>query len=549
MAKTSAQTPDSKPAGGGLIRSSAIYSGLTMVSRLLGFARDIFITARLGASIGPAADAFQTALSFPNLFRRVFAEGAFAAAFVPAYSKALTQDGEEKADNLAADALATLAAATIVITLICELAMPWLMYAISYGFAADATKFKLAVLLTQITMPYLPCMAIVALLSGVLNARNRFILSAGAPVFFNLCILIAVVPDRAPRDSAIAASIAVGAAGLVQAVLLIWGVRRTGARITARLPRLTPQVKTLIGRAVPGAISASAVQLNIFVSSNLASFVNGGRTWLATADRLYQLPLGLVGVAIGVALLPRLSRSVHSGDAADAQSAMDQAITFALALTLPSAAAMIAMPYFLSDALYTRGAFTAFDSLQTAGALFFYGLGVPAFVLQQLYSRAFFAREDTKSPMRFALISIAVNIVAGLAFFPLFGVRGIAAATALASWINVAQMAVKLRKLGHYTPSAQTWSRLARILAASTALALLLWAAAHWRDLIEAPLRNLGLTGANLGAKEAAIGLVVIAAAGVYPPLLFAFGGLKMAEVKAALRRKPSAPPPEINPL
>ena len=521
-----------------MIRSSMIYSGLTLVSRLLGFARDIFITAKMGASLTPAADAFQTALAFPNLFRRIFAEGAFAADFVPAYAKSLERDGEAVADELAGDAMATLAAATIILTLICELAMPWLMYVINFGFAAQPAKFKLAVLLTQITMPYLPCMAIVAHLSGVLNARGRFVLSGAAPVLLNLCLLAAVVPQRDPVHAAIACSISVIVAGILQAALLTWGVKKTGAKVHWRLPHLTPEVKALVARAVPGAIAASAVQLNIFVSANLASFVNGGRTWLATADRLYQLPLGLVGVAIGVALLPRLSRAVHAKDAAEAQGAMDQAITFAMALTLPAAAAMSAIPLFLSDALYVRGQFTLYDAQHTAGALFFYGLGVPAFVLQQLYSRAFFARQDTKSPMRFALISMAVNIVFGVILFRLMGVSGIAAATALASWINVGQMAITLSRRGHYSPSLAAWSRLARILAATLVLAALLGAAGHWRSLIEAPFHVIRWRGKSIGAKEIAITLTFIGALAVYPPLLFASGGLKLAEVKAALRRR-----------
>ena len=530
---------DAVPAkkAGGLFKSSMIYSGLTLVSRFMGFARDLAVSYRMGASLTPAADAYNAALAFPNLFRRFFAEGAFAAAFVPAYAKSLQTDGEEVADILAADAMATLAAATIIITVICQLAMPWLMMLISPGFASDPAKYKLAVLLTQITMPYLPCMAIVAHLSGVLNARDRFILSAGAPILLNLFTLAFILPQGTAIEAARWGSIGVVVAGVAQAALLTWGVNKSGAKVHWRLPRLTPEVKALIGKAIPGALAASATQVNIFISGNLASHVAGGRTWLATADRLYQLPLGLVGVAIGVALLPRLSRAVHSGDHDDAQIAMDQAITLAMALTIPAAAALVAMPGFLSDALYTRGEFTAFDASQTASALFFYGLGTPAFVLQQLYSRAFFARGDTKSPMRFALISVAVNVVFGVILFKLIGVKGIAAATALASWLNVGQMAWGLSRKDHYSPALATWSRVARILAASVAMGLLLAAASHWRPLIEAPLRELGLRGHTVGAKEAALLLTVLVGAAFYPPLVFLFGGVTPAELKSVIKR------------
>jgi putative peptidoglycan lipid II flippase len=220
-----------------------------------------------------------------------------------------------------------------------------------------------------------------------------------------------------------------------------------------------------------------------------------------------------------------------------AQTAMDEAITFAMALTLPAAAALIAMPVFLIDGLYTRGQFTAFDAVQTGHALFFYGLGTPAFVLSQLYSRAFFARQDTKSPMRFALISVAVNIAAGIALFQVIGFQGIAAATAIAAWLNVGQMAFKLGRLDEYRPSARTWSRLIRIGLASLGLAALMAAASHFRELVEAPFAAARV-GHVFGPKEIAVVLICVVGGASYVPLLFAFGGLKLSEIRAALRRK-----------
>ena len=519
-----------------------IYSSLTMVSRVMGFARDLAVTYAMGASATYAADAFNTAFAFPNLFRRIFAEGAFAAAFVPAYSRALEQDGEEKADILAADAMATLAAFTVAITIVAELALPWgLMYLIAPGFHSDPAKFRLAITLTQITMPYLPCMAIYAHLSGVLNARNRFILSAAAPILLNLWTLVAVLPATTPVGAAEAASWGVLVAGVSQAALLWWGVRRSGAKVDWRLPRLTPEIRALIGRAVPGAIAASATQVNVFVSGILVSQVNGARSWLAVCDRLYQLPLALVGVAVGVALLPRLSRAVHAGDRDGSRAALDQAVTFSMAMTLPAAVALTVMPVFLIDALYTRGAFTFDDATATAGALQQYGWGVPAFVLAQLSSRAFFAHQDTRTPMRFALISVAVNIVAGVSLYQFIGVTGIALATSLAAWINVGQMFVALSRRRMYRPSPVAWARLGRIALANLALALILGAAAYFRHAIEAPFAGLHV-GHALGAKEIAVMLVVVGGGALYPPLLFAFGGLKLAEVKAALRRQPRTP-------
>ena len=518
---------------GGLIRSSAIYSGFTLISRLVGFARDLVLTAYMGASATIAADAFNTAMAFPNLFRRIFAEGAFAAAFVPSYSRSLEKDGEAVADVLAADAMAVLAAATLAITVAAELTMPWLMYLIAPGFAAVPGKFHLAVVLTQITMPYLPCMAIYAHLSGVLNARNRFILSAAAPILLNLWTLVTVLPTHSPLQAAQWASIGVVLAGVSQAGVLWWGCNRSGAHVGFRWPRLTPEIKKLILLAVPGAIAASATQINIFVSGILVSHVNGARTWLTVCDRLYQLPQGLVGVAIGVALLPQLSRAAGADDKQATRAAMDQAIVFALALCLPAAAALTSIPFFLIDALYTRGEFTTADAHQTAAALLNYGWGVPAFVLAQIFSRAFFARQDTKTPMRFGLIAVGVNLALGLMLFHFVGVPGIAAATASAWWLNVIMMAVRLHRSGHYTPSRRAISKIIRIVAASLAMGVLLGLASHERPLIQHLLEPVSFRH----PKELAIVLVCAVAGTSYPLLLFAFGGLTLAEVKAAFRR------------
>jgi putative peptidoglycan lipid II flippase len=530
MARTVAE--NARPRSGSLFRSSLIVSSLTLVSRIMGFARDLAISYTMGASASIAADAYNTALRFPNLFRRIFAEGAFSAAFVPAYSRSLEKDGEEIADVLAADAMATLAAATIVLTLVAQLTMPWLMYLISPGFAKDPEKFKLAVILTQISMPYLPCMAIYAHLAGVLNARGRFIVGAFAPTLLNVCMLIAVLPQHSPRAAAFAASWGILGAGVCQAALLWWGVRKSGARVDFRLPRLTPEIKQLIALAVPGALAQSAFQINIFISGILASSVPGAQTWLATADRLYQLPLGLVGVAIGIALLPRLSRAVQGGDRSDAQSAMDEALSLALAFSLPAAVALVAMPYFLIDALFTRGLFHHNDAIATSRALFHYGWGTPAFVLLRILNQAFYARQDTKTPMRYALVQVAVNLALGLSLFHLIGFEGIAAATSIACWLNVGMMAAALARRGAYRPSPRTLTRLTKMMAASVVMGVILAVASALRPVYQPLL---------LGRKEIAVVLVVGLGAAVYIAMLVGLRAITPAEIRGALKRQPRA--------
>ncbi|CAN7469714.1 murein biosynthesis integral membrane protein MurJ [Phenylobacterium sp. LjRoot225] len=513
-----------------------IYSALTLVSRFMGLARDLVITARLGASQTIAADAYYTALAFPNLFRRIFAEGAFAAAFVPDYSKKLAADGKEAADRFAADALATVAAATVALTLLCQLVMPWLMMAYSYGYVDEPEKFKLAVVLTQITMPYLPCMAIAALLAGVLTARGRFIIYGFYPTVLNVVMLAAVLPQHDPTRAAYAASVGVVAAGVAQAALCWWGVHKAGARIHPRHLRLTPEVKLLVRRMVPGAIASSATQINLFISAVLASKVAGMRVWLNVAERFYQLPLSLVGVAIGVALLPRLATAMQNREHDGAQASMDQAIVFGLALSLPAAAALMAMPGYLVDALFARGNFTSADAANSAKLLFHYGWGVPAFVLIKILQPAFFARGDTKTPMRFSLISVGVNIVLGVALFYTLGFEGIALSTTIASWITVLQMALRLHRDGIYRPSARAWGKVVRVTAASLGMGTVLALASHFRHLLEGLLSSSHLL--KLGAKEITVLAACLAGAAIYTGLLFAFGGVTPAEAKMALRRR-----------
>jgi putative peptidoglycan lipid II flippase len=255
--------------------------------------------------------------------------------------------------------------------------------------------------------------------------------------------------------------------------------------------------------------------------------------WLNVADRLYQLPVGMVGVAIGVALLPRLSRAVHTGDHKDASGAMDEAVTFAMALTLPAAAAMLAMPHFMIDGLYTRDRFHAADALQTGAVLFQYGWGAPAFVLMQIINRSFYAHQDTKTPMQVALVQVAVNVGLGLILFHLIGASGIAAATSAAAWLSVAQMAVLLKRRGLYVPSARATSRLLRILAASLLLGVILALASHW---LAAHPRRIDI--GPIHYKELALGLVSAAALPLYGALLFASGGVTPGELKGALRRR-----------
>lgn len=513
----------------GLVRNSLINAAFTLISRFAGFARDLVIAAYMGASGNIMADAYATAQNFPNLFRRIFAEGAFSTAFVPSYSAMLERDGKEKADKMAHDAMATLVFLTVAFTLLCELTMPWLMYVLKPGFAATPEKMKWAVIFTQITMPYLPCMAIVAHLAGVLNARNRFILSAAAPILLNAVTLACVIPTRTPFQSALWASIGTLIAGVLQASLLLWGARKTGAHVSLSIiPVFSKDINALLLLAVPGALAAAATQLNVFVSQFFSSGVKGATMWMAIADRFYQLPLGLVGVAIGTALLPALSRAVHAQDHEHAQKTMDQAVVFALVFALPAAVALVAMPYFLVDAVYVRGEFLTFDAQWTARCLFHYGWGVPAFVLTRILNPAFFARKDTFGPMKFALVSVVTNIVVGVSMFHVIGVPGLAVGTSTAAWVNVLLMLVTLHRRGTWTIHKAALGKALLVLLASLGMAAFCFAASHYRLRIQSVV----------GGKEIAVLLVSLVGVFVYIGLLFASGAVRPSELKAMLRRR-----------
>ncbi len=516
-----------------LARNTAVIGGLTLISRLFGLARDLALAAVIGA--GPVADAWFAALRFPNLFRRLFAEGAFSQAFVPVYSKTLAEQGEEAADRLASESLAVLLLITGVITALAIVAMPWINLVMIPGYADDPEVFALATLLTQITMPYLVAISVATLFAGALNARGRFFAAAAAPTLLNICLLIAVYFfGDTPTEAAFSASVAVSVSGVLQAIWVWWGSRRSGAHARLSMPRLTPNVRRLLALAAPAALAGGALQINVMVSQILASLEQGAISLLNYADRLYQLPLGLIGVAVGVAMLPRLSRLVQEDDQVGARGALDEAVNLSMAFTLPAAAAMMAMPVYLLDALFTREAFTSEDARNAALALFHYGWGVPAFVLAKIYAPGFFAREDTKAPMRFAIVAMVINIALGAVLF--FGLRsmgyagfpGLAIATSVASWVNVLLMISALLRRGAYAPSAQAMSRLVRIAIVSAALGAALVLAQANRAALEA----------MLGPKEVVVAVLIMAGGLSYFVMLFLSRGVTIAEVRGAFRRE-----------
>ncbi|MCC6006134.1 MAG: murein biosynthesis integral membrane protein MurJ [Rhodobacteraceae bacterium] len=496
----------------------------TLVSRLAGFGRDILIAAYLGA--GPQAQAFLVAFALPNMFRRFFAEGAFNMAFVPLFSKKL--EAGEDARDFAEAALAALAAALVALTVIAMVLMPWLVLAMAGGFAGDA-RLELATLYGRIAFPYILFISLTALLSGVLNATGRFMAAAAAPVLLNAGFIAALLAAaRAGWDMGLTLAWTVPVAGVAQLALVWIAAERAGLRLRLRRPRLTPEIRRLAIIALPAALAGGVVQVNLLVGRQVASFYDGAIAWLAYADRLYQLPLGVVGIAIGVVLLPALSRHLRAGDAGAGQAALNQALVVSMALTVPAAVALAVIPGPLISVLFERGAFGAEDARATALALAIYGLGLPAFVLQKVLQPVFYAREDTRSPLRYALWSMLINAVAAVGLAVLIGFSGAAWGTTLAAWAMVFMLWRGARGIGaEVALFPETRRALPRIALASALMGAGLWLAA------EALAPALATSGLRYGALAA----LVLGGAAVYGLAAVAMGAVHPRRMWAAMRR------------
>ncbi len=507
-----------------LITGFLTVGAWTLLSRVLGFVRDILIAAYLGS--GPIAEAFLIAFSLPNMFRRFFAEGAFNMAFVPMFSKKL--EGGDGAEKFANDAFSGLAAILIVFTLIAQVFMPWLVLAMASGFADDG-RFDLAVQFGRIAFPYILFISLAALLSGLLNATGRFVAAAAAPVLLNILFILAMLVARQvgwPMGPTLAW--AVPLAGIAQLTLVWQAAARAGYRLVPRLPRMTPELKRLAIIAGPAALAGGVVQVNLLVGRQVASFYDGAIAWLNYADRLYQLPLGVVGIAVGVVLLPDLSRRLRAGDTTGGRDALNRAAEISLALTIPAAVALMIIPTALIGVLFQRGAFGVADTAATATAVAIYGAGLPAFVIQKVLQPLFFARENTKTPFYFALVSLLVNVIIAVGLMPVFGYLAAALGTTLAAWAMVALLWFGSRDMGEAAQvDARFLGRIWRICLAALLMGAVLWGA-------EAVL-STWLTTPTL--RYGALALLVGAGVVSYFALGQLLGAFRLSEFRAAMRR------------
>ena len=508
-----------------LVRGFFTVGFWTLASRVFGFIRDIVFAALLGA--GPVAEAFLIAFSLPNMFRRIFAEGAFNTAFVPMYAKKLSAD--DNAEQFAEDAISALAGVLICFTLAAQIAMPVLVLAMASGFAGDE-RFDIAVFYGRIAFPYVLFISLAALLSGVLNAAGRFAAAAAAPVLLNLGFIAALTLAAVNGlDAGLTLACMVPAAGIAQLALVWTAAERAGYRIRIRRPRITPELRRLAVIAAPAALAGGVVQINLLIGRQVASQFEGAVAWLSYADRLYQLPLGVVGIAIGVVLLPDLSHKLSAGNDAGARVSYNRAAEAALALGVPAAVALAVVPLPVVSILFERGRFTAADSAATAAALAIYAAGLPAFVLQKVVQPLFFARHDTRTPFLCAVAAMLINAVIAVGLASVIGYLAAAIGVTIAGWAMLILLWIRARPMGSSAQFDVRFRRtLPKLLIAAAMMGAALWfAVEHTLFFVEAS-----------AARYLWLAFLVVAGVMFYGGLLLLFGAFRWDQIRGVLKRR-----------
>jgi len=515
-----------------LIKSAGTIGGLTAISRVFGFARDMLFARMFGA--GLAADAFQLAFTLPNTFRRLFAEGAFSVAFVPIYSKKLHHEGgEEEAARFANDVLSVFVWILFGFSILCIVGMEAIVWLMARDYQKVAGKFELAVTLSRITFPYLGLISVVALLSGILNTRLRFAPGAIAPILLNLCLIGAMVwgwlTDHTDIARAFAQSWAVAVAGVAQLAYLWWSVWRIGVRLRLHWPKLTPDTKTLLWRIFPATFGAGIYQLSQLADTFFAtSLKQGSLTLLKMGDRLNQMPLGIVGIALGTAILPTLSRHIASGDQAGAARLQGRAVELATLLTVPAAFALaVCAPAFVT-AFFVGGKFRPEDGAIMSQIVVALVCGLPSYVLVKVLEPGYFSRGDTQTPVKTAASALAFNIFLNLVVVRRFGIVGLAGATACSASLNCVLLYANLHARGHFRFDLLMLGRIARQFLAALAMAVVL-----------AFVQRATMAWYSGGLAERMLGIALLVGSGVpvYGLVAWLIGAIDKEDIAMLSRR------------
>ncbi|NHN88209.1 murein biosynthesis integral membrane protein MurJ [Acetobacter conturbans] len=512
-----------------MLKGFLTVGGWTMLSRILGLVRDQLLAAFMGA--GAMQDAYQVAFRLPNMFRRLFGEGAFNAAFVPLFSSALTTDGEERARTMARQVFGVLLSWLVILCVLGEIFMPGILRVIAPGFSENSDRYDLAVTLSRITFPYLVLICAAALVSGVLNGLHRFSMAAAAYLSFNI-VGIAAVLFATPFMPSVAHAAAWGVtlSGFVQLGLLMLAARRAGFDLTPLPPRITPQIRLLGRRMLPGLIGSGVTQINLTIDTIIATLLPAGSVSLMYfADRLNQLPLGVLGAAAGTTLLPVLTRHLAADDQEAAHATQNKALDYVLMLTLPAMAGLLVLATPIMQFLFAHGSFTLHEAALSAQSLRAYALGLPAFVLIKVLSPAFFARGDTSTPVKIGFFTLTVNLILNLLLMkPLVHV-GPPLASSLAAILNVCILSSLLIRRDALRPEASTFGRLGLMAAASVVMALAL---CGLNSFLPMPTQHVTLWLGVLLTIEVPLGGLL------YLLGLQVFGVLDLASALASMRQR-----------
>lgn len=417
-----------------LIKSGAIVALLTFLSRIFGLIRELFIAYSFGT--GKIADAVNIAFKIPNLFRRIFGEGALSLVFIPIFNQKLNKS-TESAKEFASKTFSMLIFTLIILTLVMEIFMPQIMLIIAPGFLEDQLKFDLTVMLCRITAPYVILISLVALYGGVLNSINRFAPFAATPVIMNIIIIKLTLILSYFLKKEIAISFAILLSGIVQLFFIIKAVQKYNMNFPLSLTFINQDTKFLIKQFIPALLNAGVIQINLFISQSIASFIPGAVSILSYAERIYQFPLSVIGIAISTVLLPKLSKLTDQKDKDEASSHLKQAIEFSLILSIPCVFGIISLAKPIIYIIYQRGAFNYQDTLMTANAMIAFCLGLPAFILIKVITPIFYSKNDTKTPLRITIYSLLLNTILNIVFMYFFGYIGIAIGSSIAAWFNL----------------------------------------------------------------------------------------------------------------
>jgi putative peptidoglycan lipid II flippase len=516
-----------------LLKAIGTIGGLTMISRVLGFARDMLASRILGA--GMAADAFFVAFRLPNLFRRLFGEGAFSAGFVPLFSQRLHGPGGiDAARRFSEEVLSVFLPVLFLFTILFEIIMPGFVWLMASGYADEPAKFDLTVSLTRITFPYLLLISLVSLLSGVLNSMSKFAAAAFAPALLNVAMVGALL--LFPQGGVLTArmlAIGVTIGGGLQLALLWYAARRAGISLKLRRPRFSPEVKELVRIILPATFGAGIYQLSQFIDTFFATRLpEGSMAYLNYADRLNQLPLSVIGTALGTAILPLLSRHISTGHDGEASKVQGQAVELSMLLTLPAALALGVTSTAIVTAFFQGGRFTAEDAATTGMTLGILVGGLPAYVLIKVLTPGFYSRKDTRTPVKTAMIVLVANIALNFALIPFFGIYGLAFATAACSWLNCAMLYAILHRRGHFRIERSLWNRLSRQLVAAGAMAATL----VWLQTLTG-----GMFAGSVGERLIGVGALVGIGMAVYFGVAWVIGGMNRDDIKLLLNRRRKA--------